>query len=514
MALAVASAVTVAVKVKHRRNRQHLVKISKDQAMEIRTRHCSKALSVSYQNTGPLMIVKGRKCHLFDENGVAYLDTRNNVAHCGHSHPNIVRAVQSQMTLLNTNTRYLHPHMVQLVDRLVGGNSSTKTRSGFSQKTPLLPSPLEIVVFCNSGSEANDLALRLARAYADGSTNTIVVDRAYHGHTLATLEVSPYKYECGTERYQQEQSFDNNQTKNPHHPGSHIYKVPCPDVYRGPYRDPATAGALYASHVEEACNYYQNKGERVRAMIIEGGMSVAGVIVPPPGYLAKSIRAVRKAGGVYIADEVQTGFGRLGTTYWAFQQQQEQSDEKEPVIPDIVTVGKPFGNGMPLAAVITTREIAATFENCGVEYFNTFAGNPVACAAGLAVLDTMEEENLQENAIKVGSYLIESFREMMDRVELIGDIRGSGLFVGIELVRDRATLEPASEETSFICSILKSKYHILTSIDGVHDNVIVVKPPMVFSKKDVDMFAEAFERAVLVDLPMAGEISSLAKTPT
>ena len=363
-----------------------------------------------------------------------------------------------------------------------------------------LPDPLEVVVFVNSGSEANDLALRLARAYT-GSKNTIVVDGGYHGHTLGCLEVSPYKYEHSKE-------FSLRSNGNYATPGKHIWKVPSPDTYRGEHRDKATAGAKYAKYVEDACTFYKENNESVGAFIVEGGMSVAGVILPPGDYLRKSVDAVRGAGGVYIADEVQTGFGRLGSCYWAFQH------GNSGVVPDIVTVGKPFGNGMPLAAVIMTRNVASGFQDMGVEYFNTFGGNPVCAAAGLAVLDVLEKENLQDSALSVGTYLQSKFRQLQKKVSLIGDIRGSGLFIGIELVRDRETLEPATPETSYICTTLKQKYDILSSIDGLHDNVLVVKPPLVFSKRDADYFAESFERAS-EDLRCLGdEIKNMTKTPT
>jgi ethanolamine-phosphate phospho-lyase len=324
------------------------------------------------------------------------------------------------------------------------------------------------------------------------------------------LEVSPYKYEHGGE-------FD---LKPPTHgldfksPGKHIWKVPVPDIYRGMHRDIRTAGLEYAKTVEEACQFYQQEcGEKVGAFIVECGMSIPGVILPPPGYLSQGFKAVRKAGGVFIADEVQTGFGRFGTSFWAFQHQ-HPGYEQETVVPDIVTMGKPFGNGMPLAAVVTTRTIAEAFEkNAHVEYFNTFGGNPVCAAAGLAVLDTIEKEGLQQNAIEVGGYLQSKFRALQQQLEIIGDVRGSGLYMGVELVRDRATLEAATEETSFVCSVLKEKYKILTSIDGIFENVLIIKPPMVFSKADADYFVDSFERA-LHELKGAGDVRSLAKTPT
>jgi 4-aminobutyrate aminotransferase-like enzyme len=415
------------------------------------------------------------------------------VAHVGHGHPRVVEAVQEQISKLNTNTRYLHPNVSLLAKRLV----------------ERLDPPLEVVFFVNSGSEANDLALRLARAYTQ-SKNTIVVDGAYHGHTLATLEVSPYKYEHSKEFTLQSQATSEFQT-----PGHHIFKVPSPDIFRGKHRDPETAGTEYAKYVKDACEYYAATcNEKVGAFFIEGGMSVAGVILPPRGYLKQSVDAVWAAGGVYIADEVQTGFGRLGSCQWAFQN--NNHDKRGSVVPDIVTVGKPFGNGMPLGAVITTRKIASAFEKMQVEYFNTFGGNPVCAAAGLAMLNVLDEEDLQNHALRVGQYIKKKFRALREGgVKMIGDIRGSGLFLGIELVKDADTLEPAPLETSFLCTTLKEKYRVLTSIDGFHDNVLVVKPPMVFSETDADHFTTCFEQAY-ADLVALGEegLTKMTMTPT
>lgn len=268
-----------------------------------------------------LIHVQGKGAQLQDETGTWYLDTRNNVAHVGHSNARVVRAVQDQVAVLNTNTRYLHPHMCLLAQRL----------------TRLLPEPLQVVFFCNSGSEANDLALRLATVYADGSTNTIVVDAAYHGHTMANLHVSPYKYEKGTEQ-KLEMGPSGHLV-----PGPHIWKVPAPHSYR---KTATNTDNNPAWHVQQACQYYQTtRGERVRAMIIEGGMSVAGVVLPPKGYLRACQAAVHAAGGLYIADEVQTGLGRLGTCMWAFEyhDNDNNSDGDDPLVPDIVTMGKPLG---------------------------------------------------------------------------------------------------------------------------------------------------------------------------
>ena len=471
----------------------------KEQVLVLRKQHFCDAVSVSYSNTNPLMIVGGSGSKLYDSDGREFLDSRNNVSHLGHQHPAVVSAVQRQVATLNTNTRYLHPNATLLAQKLAN----------------LLPDPLEVVFLVNSGSEANDLALRLARA-ATGSDNTICVDGAYHGHTLACLEVSPYKYEKSEEFDLQPQIEDLPPGyDNPITPSKKIWKVPSPCTYRGLHRG-EDAAESYAEYVEEACRVYtQERGEELGAFIVEGGMSVAGVILPPASYLKKAVDVIRDAGGLYIADEIQTGFGRFGSCYWAFQHGWDVADPSMHVVPDIVTVGKPFGNGMPLAAVVTTREIAQAFTDCGVELFNTFGGNPVCSAAGLAVLEAIETESLQKNAKDVGQYLMGEFKRLQkNNLDIIGDIRGSGFFVGIELVRDRRTLEPATEETSFLCTTMKEKYSVLTSIDGPNENVLVIKPPMPFSKEDVDQLIKAFELAVTVDLADISDVSSLSKTPT
>ncbi|KAL3797877.1 hypothetical protein HJC23_006915 [Cyclotella cryptica] len=474
-----------------------------------RSSHVSKSCSVSYANTGALHIHRGKGTRLFDIHGNLYLDTRNNVAHCGHNHPEIVKAIKYQVEQLNTNTRYLHPNASLLAKKLAD----------------LFPSPLEVVFFVNSGSEANDLALRLARSFKCAQSpkerskthHLIAIDHAYHGHTLASLDVSPYKHHQGREMIRPD----------------HVRIVPYPDLYRGihslPVPDEEVNGntdkvnscidsiaAKYASYVEAACNEIVAEGNSLSAFIIEGGMSVAGVILPPKSYLKRCTDAVHSAGGLYIADEVQTGFGRLGKCMWAFQHSMnEDEDHNDCIVPDIVTVGKPFGNGMPLAAVVTTRQIASCFESLGVEYFNTFGGNPVCCAAGLAMLHVLSSERLQENALVVGNYLRDLFLELKSRHPLIGSVRGSGLFLGIELVRDRATLDPATKETSYICSTLKEKYKVLTSVDGYHENVIVVKPPMCFTKADAEEFVSCFDKVLANDLPSASNsLIQMDRTPT
>ena len=282
----------------------------------------------------------------------------------GHSHPRVVRAAQEQLALLNTNTRYLHDTILRYAERL----------------TRLLPEPLRVCYFVTSGSEANELALRLARART-GREDVIVLEHAYHGHTTTLVDVSPYKFDGPGGRGRKEW----------------VHVAPLPDTYRGPYRrDDPQAGPKYARHVGALAERLQAEGRGLAAFLAETLPSVAGQIVLPPGYLAEAYRHVRAAGGLCIADEVQTGFGRLGTHFWGF--------EGQGVVPDVVVLGKPIGNGFPLGAVVTTREIADAFDN-GMEFFSTFGGNPVSCAAGLAVLDVVEEERLQERALRVGGRL-------------------------------------------------------------------------------------------------------------
>src|SRR5213594_283487 len=368
--------------------------MTNDEILAARRQFVGGNVSVGYRR--PVQIVRGSMQYLFDETGRRYIDAYNNVPHVGHCHPRVVEAAERQMRALNTNTRYLHENLARYAERL----AST------------LPAPLRVCYFVNSGSEANELALRLARAHT-GREDVIVLEHAYHGHTSTLVDISPYKFDGpggGGKR-----------------PWVHV--APLADDYRGPYRrSDKQAGAKYAGHVAEILERTRTEGRSVAAYVAETLPSVGGQIVFPPGYLAEVYRHVRAAGAVCIADEVQVGFGRLGTHFWGF--------ETQGVVPDIIGLGKPIGNAFPLAAVVTTREIANSFNN-GMEFFSTFGGNPVACAAGLAVLDVLEEENLQQHALRVGEHLTESLRALQTRHALIGDVRGSGLFLGIDLVLDR-----------------------------------------------------------------------------
>lgn len=426
----------------------------KAETLEARRRLLGRNLSVSYRE--PLKIVRGWMRHLYDEAGRAYLDAYNNVPLVGHSHPRVVRAVQEQMALLNTNTRYLHDNIVRYAERL----------------TSLMPAPLQVCYILNSASEANELALRLARTRT-GREDVIVLESAYHGHTTGLVDISPYKFDGPGGRGRK--------------PWVHV--APLPDDYRGPFRrDDPEAGRKYAAAVGRLAEEAKARGGSA-AFIAETLPSVAGQIVLPPGYLAEAYRHVRAAGGLCVADEVQVGFGRLGTHFWGF--------ETQGVVPDIVVLGKPIGNGFPLAAVVTTEPIAASFAN-GMEFFSTFGGNPVACAAGLAVLDVMRDERLQERALRVGGHLIAGLKRLAERHPIVGDVRGSGLFLGVELVRDRGTLEPAGPEAAYVVDRLRD-LGVLAGTDGSLHNVLKVRPPLCFSEADADLFVSALDEVLSED---------------
>jgi len=408
------------------------------------------SLSLSYER--PLHIIRGWKQHLYDSQGRAFLDCVNNVAHVGHSHPRVVEAAARQMALLNTNTRYLYEGLTDYVERL----------------TSTLPEPLRVAFLVTSGSEANELALRMAKAHTGGD-QVVVVDAAYHGNTNALVEISPYKFNGRGGRGQP----------------AHVHIAAMPDVYRGAHRG-ADAGERYAQSVADEVVHAAGRAPGLAAFFCEAALGCGGQIILPEGYLTNAFAAVRDAGGVCIADEVQTGFGRAGSHFWMF--------ETQGVVPDIVTMGKPIGNGHPLGAVVTTPEIARSFAN-GMEYFNTFGGNPVSCAVGMAVLDVIRDEGLQENARVTGESLLAGLRELVGRHELIADVRGQGLFVGFEMVRDRETKEPAAAEASALVEGMK-EMGVLLSTDGPFHNVIKIKPPMVFGEKDAGVLVERLDKVM------------------
>jgi 4-aminobutyrate aminotransferase-like enzyme/Ser/Thr protein kinase RdoA (MazF antagonist) len=399
-------------------------------------------LSISYRR--PITMARGFAQYLYDVDGRRYLDAVNNVPHVGHCHPRVVEAAARQMAVLNTNTRYLHDSLVTYAERLCG----------------LMPEGLSVCFLVCSGSEANELALRLARAYT-GHRDVVVLDGAYHGNTTALVEISPYKFDG----------------RGGSGAPAHVHVVEMPDVYRGPFRtsDPA-AGARYAHEVARAIDRAESTGRTVAAFVAESLLGCGGQVVLPDGYLAHAYAAVRAAGGVAIADEVQVGFGRVGSHVWGF--------ETQAVAPDIVTLGKPIGNGFPLGAVVTRPEIAAAFDN-GMEYFNTFGGTQAACAVGLAVLDVMRDEDLQRHARDVGARLKAGLASLAADFPLVGDVRGLGLFLGVELVADRLSLKPAARQADYVVNRLRDR-GVLVSTDGPLHNVLKLKPPMPFSTNDAD----------------------------
>jgi len=398
--------------------------------IEARDRLLGRNLSVAYEK--PLNIVRGAMQYLYDDEGRRYLDAYNNVAHVGHCHPRVVGAGQQQMELLNTNTRYLSDLILEYAEKLAG----------------TLPDPLNVCFFVNSGSEANELALRLARAHTK-ARDLIVLEHAYHGNTTTLIAISPYKHDGpGGEG-----------------PPSWVHKAPLPTTQED------------AQHVVDLIGKTQLCG-----FIAESMPSVAGQIIFPDGYLARVYEAVRTAGGVCIADEVQTGYGRIGTHFYAF--------EKYGVVPDIVVLGKPIGNGHPIGAVITTRAIADSFAN-GMEFFSTFGGNNVSCAIGLKVLEVVQEEKLQAHALEVGERLLTGLRALQQQHVRIRDVRGSGFFIGVELTSD-------ASEASRVVNQMRER-GILLGTDGPHHNVLKIRPPMPFSEENAEELIASLRETLGLD---------------
>ena len=430
-------------------------KIKKESAdiLTSRRQHLGKNLSIPYQK--PLHIVRGFKQYLYDTTGRRYLDTCNNVAHVGHQHPRVVKAAQRQISLLNTNTRYLHESIVQFAEDLLA----------------TFPPELSVVYFVNSGSEANELALRMARNWS-GQKDMLAMEIGYHGNTGGTIDVSSYKFD--------------GKGGNGAPPQTHI--LPMPDVYRGKYRGKNAADS-YTHYVDKIVNKIRAEGRDLAGFIGESILSCGGQIVLPKGYLKNVYAKVRATGGLCIADEVQVGFGRVGSHFWGF--------ELQDVVPDIVTLGKPIGNGHPLAAVVTTAAVAEAFTN-GMEYFNTFGGNPVSCAIGREVLQIIRDEKLQTNALETGEYLISGLRDLQKKHEIIGDVRGHGFFSGFELVTNRETLEPAAAQATYFANRMRES-GFLISTDGPLHNVIKIKPPMCFSRENADFLLEWTDKVLLED---------------
>ncbi|WP_421592332.1 aspartate aminotransferase family protein [Shinella sp. M27] len=390
----------------------------------------------------PLHLVRGEGVFLYDTAGEKYLDAYNNVASLGHCHPRVVEAITSQTAVLNTHTRYLHEGIVDYAETL----------------TATFPAALSQAMFTCTGSEANDLAVRIAR-YVTGGTGIICTDLAYHGLTSAVAEFSPSLGESVTL-------------------GPHVRTVPAPDSYR---HSPEDMMEKFGRDVRAAIADLQRHGIKPAMLITDTIFSSDGIFAGPKGFLKPAVDAIHAAGGLFIADEVQPGFGRTGETMWGF--------ERHGVAPDMVTIGKPMGNGYPMAGIVLRPEVIAEF-GPRARYFNTFGGNPVAAAAGKAVLDTIRIDGLQQNALEVGNYLMEGLKALSGRYHAIGDVRGSGLFIGVEIVADPAVKSPDAALTTRIVNGLRER-RILISASGPRANVLKIRPPLVFSRENADMLIDA-----------------------
>ncbi|KAA5608397.1 aspartate aminotransferase family protein [Rhodovastum atsumiense] len=415
--------------------------------VERRRRLLGPAYRLFYEH--PVHPVRGEGAWLFDAAGNRYLDCYNNVASMGHAHPRIVAAIAAQAAQLNTHTRYLHETVLDYAEALLA----------------TLPAALGHVMFTCTGSEANDLALRIARSHTGGE-GIVVTALAYHGVTASLADLSP-SLGAGVPL------------------GRHVATVAAPDAYRGS----ADMPRRFAEDVRQAFEDLRRHGIRPCALLVDTMFTSDGVFPDPAGFLAEAVTAARAAGALFIADEVQPGFGRTGQM-WGFA--------RHGVEPDIVTMGKPMGNGHPLAGLAIRPELLERFGSTS-RYFNTFGGNPVSAAAGLAVLQVLHDEGLAENARSVGAYLQDGLRALAARHLLIGDVRGAGLSIGCELVRDRVTQTPATAETTYVVNALRER-RVLISASGPDANILKIRPPLCLSRAQVDLFVETCDQ-VLASVP-------------
>lgn len=408
-----------------------------------RKAHFGSNLSLSYSD--PVMLVRGWQHHLFDEWGRPYLDAYNNVPHVGHAHPRIQTVAADQLRRLNSNTRYLHPAQTAFADKLLSK----------------LPDAFEVCFFVNSGSEANELALRLARAQT-GAKGMVTPDHGYHGNTTGAIDLSAYKFNA----------------KGGVGPSDWVELIEVADDYRGSFgRDDPDRAQKFADLVDGAIARLTARDINVAGFIAETFPSVGGQIIPPLGYLQAVYAKIRAAGGICIADEVQTGLGRLGDYYFGFEQQE--------VVPDIVVLGKPLGNGHPMGALVTTRAIADSFAK-GPEFFSTFGGSTLSCQIGKEVLDIVDDEGLQANAKRQGDRLLAGLRALQDKHDCIGDVRGIGLFIGVDLVTDRTSKSEATALATHVKNRMRD-HRILLGSEGPKDNVLKIRPPLTIQPDDVEM---------------------------
>jgi len=420
-----------------------------DRLIERRKRAMGPAYEHFYKR--PLYLTKGEGVWLYDNDGNRYLDCYNNVPSVGHCHPYVVEQLTQQIATLNTHTRYLHHAIVEYAEMLAD----------------TLPGDLSVCTLVCTGTEANDLAYRIARAVT-GNEGAICTTGSYHGNSTLVSEMSP--------------EFERTRPKP-----DFIVDVAPPDLYRGKFSsDDPNCIQNYANLVDDGIAELKENGHQPAMMLLDSIYDCAGVHTPPPEYQQAVYEKVRAAGGLIVCDEVQSGLTRMGDHYWGFMD--------SGVVPDIVTMGKPMGDGHPLAVVVTTPEIAADFAR-ETDYFNTFGGNPVSATAGKAVLEVVARENLLANVKKSGDYLIAGFKRLAEKHSLIGDIRGKGLFLAIELVRDKATKKPAAEETAEILELMRENGVLLAGI-GQHRNVLKIRPPLVFTTEHADIALDALDNAL------------------
>ncbi len=401
----------------------------------------------------PLHLVRGESVWLYDADGRRYLDVYNNVPHVGHCHHHVVEALCQQAKKLNIHTRYLHENILDYAERL----------------TATFAPELSSALFCCTGTEANELALRIAR-FCTGNTGIIVSDHSYHGNSAILSEMTT--------------AFPTGEGQKR---GPHIQAIKVPNPYH--IQNGVSGGQIaqdFAGKVQDAVRTMEGHGIRPAALLVDTIFSSEGLPNVPAGYLEAAVGHVRAAGGLFIADEVQPGFGRMGRHMWGYQ--------AYDVVPDIVTMGKPMGNGHPLAGLVARRDLVEEFSAESM-YFNTFGGNPVSCAVGMAVLDVIENEGLLENARTVGDYIQSGLRALADQHTIIGDVRGQGLFFALELVTDQVTKKPATSQTSQIINAMREKGVLISKI-GPQENVLKMRPPMVFSKENADLLLETLDQVL------------------
>ena len=395
----------------------------------------------------PLNIVRAEGVWLHDADGSRYLDAYNNVPSIGHCHPAVVAAVSSQLGILNTHTRYLYDLIYTYAERLLG----------------TMPGEISNVVFTCTGSESADLSMRIARAVT-GGTGFIVTENAYHGNTTAVTDISP-----------------SSASAEPR--SGNVFLVPAPDSYRVGEAD---LGEYFAANVSQAIEAMQRRGIKLAAMMADSIFSSDGVFPGTPGFLAKTVAEVHAAGGLYIADEVQPGFARTGEAMWGF--------ERHGIVPDMVLMGKPMGNGYPMGAVAIKPQLLEAFGS-RAGYFNTFGGSAVAAAAGLAVLDTIEGEGLQRNALDTGAYLLARLKAASKDSSIVGDVRGAGLYVGVEFVKDATTREPCPDAADRVVNGMRER-NVLIGTAGKHGNILKIRPPLALRPEHADILLEAFTAAL------------------